>query len=233
MTADRATIHSGDLLLFSSCTLPSFFTRVGISSNFHHVGIALRMHEGKITLNEGKLYIYDVNNVPRYDELTGKTLYISVVDYDSYENDYNMIAVRHLHRKYHTPDFLFKVREFIHKFSDYSFSHNKLSMIVAWLGLPFGNPKGDKEVICSELVARFYHHCLSLDLQDHHTFNPGHFVGRKWLLPITGDDTPSTIFDGKHVPITINYASWTSLLVPLIAVLVIACIVVYLLYRSR
>lgn len=225
-------VCTGDLLLFSSDAFASFIIKVAIISEYHHVGVAVRIKDGEIVLSGGELCVYDVNSTMRADKLSGKIGEVAIEDYATVKAKgwYTIISYRKIDRKYHTADFITRVKEFIYNHSDHKFNHGRLAMIVAWMRVPFGkNFKSIDEVICSELVTKFYYYCLNLELDEHYIYNPGHYTKAKW---ISSRGQFIKIFTSSPQILSVRYSAWTSLIVPFLLPIIITLIIIWVIWRA-
>lgn len=224
-------VCTGDLLLFSSVGFPSFIIKVAIISEYHHVGVAVRVKDGKIVLKGGDLCVYDVNSTPRVDKLHGRKVEIAVEDYDKVKAKgwYTIISYRSLDSKYHTPEFLPRIEEFISKHAHHKFNHGRLAMLTAWIRVPFGSRgQSSDEVICSELVTEFYRRCLDLQLDEGYIYNPGHYAKANWM---SSGGQFLRLFTTAPINLTIEHSNWTSLIGPFLLPIIITIIVVWLIWR--
>lgn len=155
-------INTGDVILFSSNIPSNFIVKFFSSSEWSHIGIAVRIDDdGVINANtDSKLYVLEINTKTCYDPI------LKEEDGGLYFNKacnifpfYPKIYVRKLKEKYRTQKFIESVIMFAHKYKKNKFPENPISIVSAWLGISFGKIKCN-EMICSEFVSNFYIDCL-------------------------------------------------------------------------
>jgi len=153
-------IRTGDVLLFSGSTTTAFLVKFFSSSNYNHMGVAIRLNKNKRVTRKrtGKLYVLEINAIERYDVLTDKyTKGFALTDYDELIKNYNDIYVRHIGRHCLGRTFCRKARKFIIDHQGINYSSSLGPIIGVCIGCPIsGIGRGKNEMFCSEMVAYFY-----------------------------------------------------------------------------
>lgn len=176
-------INTGDVILFSSNIPSNFIVKFFSSSEWSHIGIAVRIsNDNQINSNiDSTLYILEINTKTNYDpilkERDGGLFFNKASNIFPF---YPKIYVRKLKNKYRTSKFIDSVIIFANKYKKNKFPKNPISILSAWLGISFGKNKCD-EMICSEFVANFYIDCLSNSLNKKIT-----------MKELLGENSPST-----------------------------------------
>lgn len=156
---ERNKILTGDVLLFSGNTTTAFLIKFFSSSDYNHMGIAIRLNKKKkIVKKGGKLYVLEINAHERYDVIQGKYVKgIALTDYDDLIKNYNDICVRHIDRRYINKNFCVKARKFINTHTHIKYSSTLGPIVGVWLGCPItGIERGENEMFCTEMAAYFY-----------------------------------------------------------------------------
>ncbi len=227
---DRKKIRTGDVLLFSGNTTTAFLIKFFSSSNYNHMGIAIRLDKNDKVTNEqsGTLYVLEINAIERYDVLRNKYVKgIALTCYDDLISNYNDIHVRHINVIYVNKKFCKKAQKFIEQHQDIGYSSTLGPIIGVWIGCPISGIQREKdEMFCSEMVAYFY-----LDVcgvfptieKPARLYKPDDFI-----YPNTG------IFTREEYSIYSDYADASvSLIIPLIVGLWFAVLVSMLFPRKR
>ena len=155
---------TGDVLLFCCGGYSTFKTKFFINSPWHHLGMAVRVHNDEITLDtSGKLYVFEIAVTLKHDYLTNsKRIGVVLADFETVENSYNIIALRKLKDKYRNKEFISKIETFIEKYKDYHFPKKIISTLSICLGKVISSERGENDIFCSELIAKLYQECLDI-----------------------------------------------------------------------
>lgn len=150
-------VKTGDLLLFSSNKITSSTVKLFLLTKYNHVGIAIRIKNGKIVTSEGKLYVLESNSKYRYDELTKEYIKgVALIKIEDLYHDYDVIKVRHLNRDLIPKNFKHRTYNFIQKTKKMIYTNNMASVLGVWLGCPIAGVKRENNMFCSELVSYYY-----------------------------------------------------------------------------
>lgn len=172
-------VRTGDVLLFSSNNPTAFLLRLFTSSLWSHVGIAIRIKDGEITINqEGDLYVLETNTGERFDVFNKEKIKgVGLSPIDWARKKYNRIDCRPLHPKLRTEEFRLKTNEFIQNYKGVEFPTSILPFISVWLGISVDKKYKSDQMFCSEIATRFYDFTLGavFDVKDQ-------------LSPILGDN---------------------------------------------
>ena len=156
-------VKTGDVLLFSSNTPTSFITKTMVSTEWNHVGIAIRLKKNnEISLDEnGKLYVYETNTNERYDDYFKKRIIgAGFSRVKEIFPRYNKISCRPLKEKFRENSLKKLTETFINTYYGYTFPNRMGPFISVWLGLPLSE-KYDGEMFCSELTTHYFKMCTS------------------------------------------------------------------------
>ncbi len=172
-------IRTGDVLLFSGNTPTGFLLRFFTSSVWNHVGIAIRLKDNEITLdNTGDIYVLETNTGIRKDYRNGK--YIRGLGFSKLDfsiKNYNRVSVRKLKEKYRDEN-LKKVTEIFYeknKISEYP--TETLPFINVWLGMKIWDITS-KNKFCSHLTVEYYQEILNnLKLNEFNNSIRSTFIG--------------------------------------------------------
>lgn len=188
-------VRTGDLLLFSSNTPTGFLLRTFTSSQWNHVGVAVRMKEGKVSRDDGKLYVLEINTLPREDAVTHEmTIGAGYSDMDWVQERYNVVAVRRLREIFRTANLEKSAEEFAAKYRGYRFTSTKGPFVSVWLGIPFARSEPG-EMFCTELATHFYQECVGSQIKN--------ITGRSYsgnLTELFGKESPDLpcLFTPEH-----------------------------------
>jgi hypothetical protein len=158
--SESPKLQTGDLLLCGGNRGSGFLVRVGTTSTFTHVGIAVWRLAEQIVLDGSnplaELWIFEMSREPRYDPVVkreisgaGLTKYIDVADY------YSIIEYRPLTSR---PDqFLERFQAVIERYYGAPFQEDVLAFIGAWLQIdPLNRDHRFPKFICTELTYQVY-----------------------------------------------------------------------------
>lgn len=161
-----ASVRTGDALLFSGNSPTGFLLKTFVSSQWNHAGIAVRLHNGEVSLTgEGELYIYETNTGVRWDNYFNKLMLGAAFSHVSFViNKYNTVACRPLLEHLRTPQLAQRTIEFARITQGNRFPSSALPFLSVWLGIPLQNAdaKGS-DMFCSELMANYYAYCFGSD----------------------------------------------------------------------
>jgi hypothetical protein len=161
-------LQTGDLLLCGGNRGSGFLVRIGTTSVFTHVGIAVWRQEERIVLDgsnpSAELWIFEMSREPRYDPVVkreisgaGLTRYLDVVDY------YSIIEYRPL--AYRPDQFLERFHAIIERYYGAPFQEDMLAFIGAWLQVdPLNRDQRFPKFICTELTYQIYGEVFSCKL---------------------------------------------------------------------
>lgn len=156
-------VRTGDALLFSGNSPTGFLLKTFVSSQWNHAGIAIRFHQGQISLTgDGELYVYETNTGTRWDSYFQEWLVgaaFSALDYII--DKYNVVAWRPLHPHLRTPQLAARTLAFARATKGNRFPSSSLPFLSVWLGIPLQD-SADKgsDMFCSELMANYYTFCF-------------------------------------------------------------------------
>lgn len=162
----RATIKTGDALLFSGNSPTGIFLRTFISSEWNHSGIGVRFKTVPgssmpvISLTEeGDLYVLETTGHHRYDPIFGSTVEgAGFVSAEDVFVRYNKVAVRRLRDIFRTEELGRLTLEFARRYHGHQFPSGNLPFLSAWLGIDLTN--SNEEMFCSQFVTHYYPQCL-------------------------------------------------------------------------
>jgi hypothetical protein len=164
----RATIKTGDALLFSGNSPTGIFLRTFISSEWNHSGIGVRFktlpgsRSKVISLDEeGDLYILETTGHSRWDHILERQ--VSGVGFSAADvvfERYNKVAVRRLRDIFRTDDLARLTLDFGNRYSGYRFPSGNLPFMGAWLGIPLAEQNEATGMFCSQFVTHYYPQCL-------------------------------------------------------------------------
>jgi hypothetical protein len=157
MSGKLNKLKTGDAILFCGNSSLALFLRTFISSDWNHVGIAVRFNEKmEITLdNTGDLYILDTNGCERYDPTIGEN--IVGTGFSKFEwslGRYNRIKARILRDEFRTPALIKLTEEFVKLAKENKFPSSSLPFFSVWLGIQLHDK--NLEMFCSQLMANYY-----------------------------------------------------------------------------
>ncbi len=225
MTGVLSDVRTGDMLFFSSNTLTGTVLKTFTSSEFNHVGIAVRTHDGKVVAEKGVMYILEINSNEREEIVSGTCLGgLGLSTYQYTSGKYNKISVRQLREQYRQA-VVDKTMEFIHRYHGSPFSSGPVPFLGAWLGIPLVGERDGTEFFCSEMTISYYNFCL----QGIEVFKSGPDVHSLYTPGILSQ-LPSEVFDDQlrrvhHYPCSVI----TTLSQPIIIILFFVVIIAMLL----
>lgn len=156
-------INTGDVILTSDVSLDGYIVHLFLSAVWNHVGIAIRIKNGKVTKDlDGDLHVFEISPMSRQcpiwgDMITGCgfTLLSKLTKY------YDKVSVRKMNSKYLTSEFCYKANEFITETRGKKFFPNSVQpMADIWLGVQKQDDIEKTEIFCSEMLAYFYEYTL-------------------------------------------------------------------------
>lgn len=155
-----SAVETGDLLLFCSNTPTGFLLRTFVSSQWNHVGVAVRFKSVKppvISLDQtGDLYVLETNTGSRIDDIyAAEVVGCGFTRFDQLRDKYNMIAVRKLQSQLRTVKLGLLTLEFVDRNRFSPFPSSSMPFLGVWLGIPLSD-KLSNEMFCSELIAHYY-----------------------------------------------------------------------------
>lgn len=164
-------LQTGDLLFFSSNTPTAFLLKTFTSSQWCHVGVAIRMSEGSTAqsgycITDEKIYVLETNSVPRLDaDGISQIAGVALSDMKQLEKRYNHIGIRHLNLT-EAQRVLLEERTslFIDTFYGVPFPDSPIPFLSAWTGIGLSRLNSTYSPICSEITVQYLQHCLNLDL---------------------------------------------------------------------
>lgn len=159
--------RTGDVLLFSSNNASGLTLKLLTSSNFNHVGIAIRVQDGKIvdelenTKVKGTLCILELNAVPRYDVISKKVVEgLAITNWDWVTRNYNAVWHRCLKEEVRPKNIAEKTTEFYHRWFGSKFAASVKTFMGVWLGRQmvdeFRKEGESRDFFCSEAAAYYY-----------------------------------------------------------------------------
>lgn len=169
------TIRTGDVILTSDVSLTGYIVHLFLSATWNHVGIAIRMKDGKVTMDQdGDLHVFEISPRTRECPVWGGMIKgCGFTKLSSLMHYYDRVAVRRLGKKYLTQDFCDRATEFILRERGRSDFPETLTPIAdIWLGVRKSDDREKTELFCSEMVAYFYEYTLE-------SFSIEMLVGRK------------------------------------------------------
>lgn len=168
----RSTLKTGDILLFKSSNPTGFFLKTFTSSEWNHVGIAIRLIDNrKISLTEeGNLFVLETNTGTRPDILEGKNIVgAGFSDSNWVFNNYNKVAVRRLKDIFRNNSLIKRTEAFVKKYRGIEFPDDLIPFLSVWLGLPLTSKNiqstAQEGMFCSELTTHYYKFCLGPEYQ--------------------------------------------------------------------
>ena len=243
-------VKTGDVLLFSGNSPTGFLLKTFVSSQWNHVGIAVRFKGKTVSLTEeGELYIYETNTGKRWDDIFQcKVVGASFSRASFVLPKYNKIACRPLHPSLRTQELKDFILPFALRTKGIRFPSGSLPFLGVWLGVPLQEKEegGEVEMFCSELTAIFYgeyagkqyNKLVASEATDIHLptlfgndmpvradmFQPGHFSSE--LSP------NACIFAGSEFDIQVIYADMLYIILqPLVIIIAIVVLIMMLLPR--
>jgi hypothetical protein len=208
-SADLSKVKTGDIFLFSNNTRKGLMVRFFTGSTWNHVGVCVRIDNGKATKNaSGEVYIVQIT--PKTDKI--------ISSFEEIKNRYNFITHRPMKESYRTDRFIQRTEKFMKKYKESIFTTDYLPYISIFTGLRFISgiryEDGKMSMFCSEFAHYFYIYTLEMDK----IFNtppeltiPGHF---------DPEYEDVIIFEKDMYSIRKNYQSfYTSILIPLLIII--------------
>src|SRR5579884_2845756 len=121
-------IHTGDLLLCSSDSPVGLVIRFFTVSDWTHVAIAIRIDKnGKVSLNEGDLYVYEMMaSVVKNPD--GTQTSVSIKPFEEFKKSYTTITVRPIKDSLRTEQFRKNIVNFIPKHRNYTWSRRIMAL---------------------------------------------------------------------------------------------------------
>jgi hypothetical protein len=177
MELEYKNARTGDILLFSSWSIPSLLTRVGTYSEWTHTAIAvwLNTDQGK------RLYMFEAARID--DEhcalVNGIGNGCRLVNIDQVKHLYSKIAVRQLDVS-RDEAFYTKLKAFMRKYQGVGFPSNYFRVFLINTGLAKRKQDDDGKILCSELCSKWLEECGSISKSEivtkpHHLATPACF----------------------------------------------------------
>lgn len=171
-------VKTGDTLFFSNNTATGFILKTGTSSLWNHVGIAVRLLNGKVSTDyRGNLYVYDINSGTRYDPIFKKEVTgASFVSIETMKKKYNLISYRSIIDNLRSNEnFIEKVNTFVTDNLGCKFTSGLFAFISAWWNFDClfqtQNSSDKKDKFCTQLVIDFYMYCFDTTIDNLFTSN--------------------------------------------------------------
>lgn len=167
-------IKTGDVLIYTSNNINAFLLKMFMSSEWSHIGIAVRLKDKKITLDQtGDLYILEINKGRHVDALTGEYIRgYGICDLITSMKIYNRLYYRPIDDKYRNQKLIDQILKFHKEYYQINFPHSFTPFVNIWTEATImrsscteGNHK-----FCSQLAAEFYKELFKVDYQE---FLPG------------------------------------------------------------
>ena len=170
----RATLTTGDALLFCGNSPTGGILRGLSSSDWNHSGIAVRFNrtgEGVFEISlteEGELYVLETNTGTRNDDIYGgKIVGAGFSRADWVFHKYNRVSVRRLHDSFRNETLAALTTKFADLHRGIKFPSSTLPFISVWLGIDLVNKdESVVEMFCSELMAHYYLYCIGPQFKD-------------------------------------------------------------------
>jgi hypothetical protein len=249
---NRASIKTGDVLLFSGNSPTGFLLRTFVSSEWNHSGIAVRFttkidEKTKLPVKtislteEGELYVLETNTGVRRDNIHN----VDIIGAGFSEAEwvfkkYNRIAVRRLHDVFRTKELARLTMIFANKTRGSKFPSGSAPFLGVWLGIPLvDNEDKGTDMFCSELMAHYYSYCVGKQFKEvtgipfdgklSSIFGSGCPTAEDMFTPehYTSNGTPNaSIFVCKEEMIYIAYADMLYVILqPLVIILFIMLLI--------
>lgn len=194
-------VKTGDILLFSSNTPTGFLLRTAISSDWNHIGIAVRyvLKNGTPEIVEGitgTLCVFETNACERYDHFIGKDIIgAGFSSMDHIIHKYNRIDARIIRPEVIPEHFATRLARFTKKYRGSRFPSSSKPFLSVWLGVDlFPKSDPDKEnMFCSELVAQYVLECFCENLFEEYSGDLSRVLGQK--LPVNANMYTPAHFD--------------------------------------
>jgi len=162
-------VTTGDILLFGNNTLTGFLLKTFTLSDWSHAGIAVRLKDGKVVKEGGRLGVIEMNSGKRKDMLTGSIkdgFGISEIEFSCSEQD--IVAVRKLKSQAVEQDTLInRTTSFLEQAAAVKFPETSLPFVEVWMERRLSDSEQTNEMICSEMMGHYYLHLfMGCDLRD-------------------------------------------------------------------
>lgn len=209
-------VNTGDVLLFSSNIISNRVLKFFTSSQWSHIGIAVRINKnGKVSKNiNDTLYVLEINTRCKYDSiLKDYTAGVFFTKAKILFPFYNKINCRKLKNKYRTENFLNNIMNFAKECKNIRFPSTCLPLLGAWLGINIKNKP--LELICSAFVAKFYLSCLDNKITFDELMGDKLVISKKVCKPehFSALNSPNSIyFKSKDLDLIINREDTISIL---------------------
>ena len=185
-------IKTGDTLFFSNNGIVGNLIKITNFSIWHHIGIAVRVSNGKIKRNKGELYVLEISPSQRYDYFNGKyTKGISLTPIYSCLIRYNIISYRSI---------IYLKNKHIIKFTIDFINSNQNSMFANFAKsgflILFNRNNNNKDLFCSNMVAKFYNEYYGKEIYNKHYNNivPSDLINKESIFV---QDELTNLYDCK------------------------------------